>query len=64
MFEACDAGDDFPELQWDEEVDREEYRGYQRADYIATPIFASRFGEDLDDALEEWLAERDEGEST
>ena len=35
--------------RWDESVDREEYRGYQRADYIATPIYRLRFGEELDD---------------
>lgn len=35
-------------LRWDQSVDREEYRGYQRADYIATPIYKLRFGEDLD----------------
>jgi hypothetical protein len=39
-----------PELRWDEEVDREEFRGYQRADCIAAPIYQIRFGEDLDDA--------------
>jgi hypothetical protein len=32
---------------WDNEVDRPEYRGYQRADYIATPIYRAQFGEDL-----------------
>lgn len=32
---------------WNNDVDRTEYRGYQRADYIATPIYQARFGEDL-----------------
>jgi hypothetical protein len=50
MFGAAEARRDSPELRWDLEVDRDEYRGYQRADYIATPIYAARFGEDLDDA--------------
>jgi hypothetical protein len=38
-----------PEMTWDTSVDREEYRGYQRADYIATPIYKTRFGEELPD---------------
>src|SRR5262245_24606750 len=25
--------------QWDEDADRPEYEGYQRADYVATPIY-------------------------
>jgi hypothetical protein len=62
MFEACEAGEGFPGLRWDEEVDRKEYKGYQRADYIADPIFESRFGEELEDALEEWLAQREAGD--
>ena len=33
---------------WDDEVDRPEYRGYQRADYIATPIYRARLGEDFE----------------
>ncbi|QJX00281.1 TIGR02996 domain-containing protein [Frigoriglobus tundricola] len=33
---------------WDFEVDRPEYRGYQRADYIARAVYLSRFGRDLD----------------
>ena len=39
-----------PELAWDNRIDRDEYRGYQRADYIVTPIYELRFGEDLHDA--------------
>jgi hypothetical protein len=35
--------------RWDDEVDREEYEGYQRADYIAKRIYKLRFGVDLDD---------------
>jgi hypothetical protein len=35
---------------WDNEVDRPEYRGYQRPDYIPSPIYRMRFGEDLDEA--------------
>jgi uncharacterized protein DUF4240 len=38
------------DLRWDNEVDREEYRGCQRADYIASPIYRARFGEDLCEA--------------
>lgn len=36
---------------WDESVDRPEYRGYQRADYVATPIYRARFGEELGEAV-------------
>jgi hypothetical protein len=35
---------------WDNEADRPEYRGYQRADYIASPIYLMRFGEELHEA--------------
>ena len=34
---------------WDESVDREEYRGYQRADCIARPIYRLRFGREIDE---------------
>lgn len=48
-FEESD--EDESETQWDETVDRPEYRGYQRADYVATPIYRARFGEELGEAL-------------
>jgi hypothetical protein len=35
---------------WNNEVDKAEYRGYQRADYIASPIYKARFAEDLHEA--------------
>jgi Protein of unknown function (DUF4240) len=35
---------------WNNDVDRPEYRGYQRADYVASPIYRARFGEDLHEA--------------
>jgi hypothetical protein len=47
-----EAGEDGTvETRWDENVDRREYRGYQRADSIATAIYRMRFGEELGDAL-------------
>ncbi len=39
-----------PGGRWDTEVDRPEYRGYQRPDYIATPIYKMRFDEELHEA--------------
>jgi hypothetical protein len=48
IFEA-----DLPEFTWDTAVDREEYRGYQRPGSIVTPIYETRFGEDLLDACYE-----------
>lgn len=36
---------------WDEKVDRPEYRGYQRADYVAVPIYRSRFREELGEVV-------------
>jgi hypothetical protein len=50
MFSAVEMQTSHPELRWNEEVDRDEYRGYQRADYIASPIYKARFGEDLHEA--------------
>src|SRR5262249_42206062 len=35
---------------WDDRVDRPEYRGYQRPDYIASPIYEMRFAKDLYEA--------------
>jgi Protein of unknown function (DUF4240) len=35
------------DLRWDNEVDREDYGGCQRADYIALAVYRARFGEDL-----------------
>jgi hypothetical protein len=46
LFCEAEAGR-HPELTWDQDVDRAEYRGYQRADYIATPIYRARFGGEL-----------------
>jgi hypothetical protein len=51
MFEACEAGRDFGEMRWDCEVDREEYRGYQCPSMVAFPIFESRFGVSMADAI-------------
>ena len=47
---AFEESDDEAVTQWDETVDRPEYRGYQRADYVATPIYRARFGEELGEA--------------
>lgn len=44
LFNDVEAGR-HPSMHWDIEVDREEYRGYQRADYIITPIYRTRFGQ-------------------
>lgn len=50
IFSKVEMRQGFPELRWDETVDRAEFQGYQRADYIASPIYQTRFGEDLHDA--------------
>jgi hypothetical protein len=44
MFSDCESGRRHAELRWDEEVDRDDYRGCQRADYIASAIYRSRYG--------------------
>ena len=44
MFDECESGQGHAELRWDESVDRDEYRGSQRADFIASAIYRSRFG--------------------
>ena len=36
-----------PELRWDNDVDRDEYRGYQGADSIAYAIHRTRFAKDM-----------------
>ncbi len=53
MFCDTESGRGYHELRWNEEVDRVEYRGNQRADYIASPIYELRFGENLNELLEE-----------
>lgn len=47
MFSDCESGQSYAELRWDEDVDRNEYRGCQRADYIASAIFRSQHGGDI-----------------
>ena len=41
-----------PELRWGDDVTREEYRGYQRPDYIAYAVYERRFHKSLYDELE------------
>jgi Protein of unknown function (DUF4240) len=43
MFSDCESGRGQANLRWDNTVDRDDYRGYQRADYIASAIYRSRF---------------------
>jgi hypothetical protein len=50
MFSDCEAGLGQGELRWDQEVDRDDYRGSQRADFIASAIYRSRFGGSILDA--------------
>jgi hypothetical protein len=50
VFSDCASGHGYSELRWDENVDREDYRGCQRADYIASAIFRSRHGGSILDA--------------
>jgi hypothetical protein len=52
LFAEVESGHAARQLRWDNEVDRPEYRGYQRADYIAWPIYQLRFGERLPDTDE------------
>lgn len=40
---------------WNTQVEREEYHGYLSVDLIAKPIFRRKFGDDLDEALDEAL---------
>jgi hypothetical protein len=47
MYLASEDGRGFPELRWDEEVDREEYRGSQSALQIGFAIYRMRFGKDI-----------------
>ena len=44
MFDECEAGRGHTELRWVESVDRDDYLGCQRADFIASAIYRSRFG--------------------
>jgi hypothetical protein len=53
MFSEVEMRRGDPGLRWNEEVDRDEYRGCQRADYIASPIYMMRFGEDLEEAIDQ-----------
>lgn len=50
MFARDEEGRRSSKWSWDETVNRPEYRGYQRPDYIASPIYEMRFGEDLHEA--------------
>jgi hypothetical protein len=50
LFSEVDRDQNQHALGWDEEVGREEYRGYQRADYVVAAVYRLRFGRDLDAA--------------
>lgn len=41
---------DKSDSSWDEKVDRDEYQGYARADYIVSAVYEQRFNEDLHEA--------------
>jgi hypothetical protein len=47
MYLASEAGSGFLELRWDEQVDREEYRGWQSPFQVCFPIYRIRFGKDI-----------------
>jgi hypothetical protein len=47
MYLASEEGRGFLELRWDEEVDREEYRGWQSPFQVGFPIYRARFGKDI-----------------
>ena len=47
MYLASEEGRGFPELRWDEEVDREEYRGRQSPFQVGFVIYRARFGKDI-----------------
>lgn len=53
LFEECENGNrKHRGLQWNDDVDRKEYRGYERPDYVAYAIFQTRFQERLYDIVE------------
>jgi hypothetical protein len=54
MFDKCDAEWAFPEMRWDEDVDREEYRGWQSPSAVGFAVFQARFGRDIFDAVRLW----------
>jgi hypothetical protein len=47
LFSDCECGRGPNGSGWDEEVDRDEYRGCLRADYIASAIYQSQYGENI-----------------
>jgi hypothetical protein len=47
MYQASEEGHGFPELRWDERVDREEYRGRQSPFQVGFAIYQVRFGKDI-----------------
>lgn len=50
MFSDCRAGGEHAEMRWDTEVERDEYRGSRRADFIASAVYRARFGGSILDA--------------
>jgi hypothetical protein len=47
MYLTSEAGRGFLELRWDEQVDREEYRGWQNPFQVGFVIYRARFGKDI-----------------
>src|SRR5262249_34522777 len=47
MYLASEEGRGFLELRWNEEVDRDEYRGWQSPFQIGFAIYRARFGKDI-----------------
>ena len=47
MYVASEEDLAFPELRWDERVDREEYRGRQSPFQVGLVIYRARFGKDI-----------------
>ena len=47
MYLASEDGSGSSELRWDNDVDREEYRGWQSPFQVGFAIFRARFGKDI-----------------
>ena len=59
MFGESDGDANSSEMEWNTDVEREEYRGWQGPEYIANAIFERRFNENLKEELERrWEEER------
>ena len=47
MYQASEEGRGFLELRWNEEVDRDEYRGWQSPFQLGFAIYRARFGKKI-----------------